>query len=380
MRKHRTILWGLAAALYAIVFALLLVFDRRTAFFWSYLDGDVSASAVTAAGGLPGILREDPKLFCIALAAGLLLGMAMAVLAVRVHAYWTFGTGKRRVTLSALAVMVLVNVLALCLLGADAFRQNRIYQESRDPVVRIRNMLSAEQRIYHAGGGIIGPDGSVCNYTNSLEAFEQSLEKGAHFVELDFRFTTDGALVCIHKWKKDFIKADGTRVEDAVSLEEFLQGKIRGFFTPMTVEDVARAMRKHPELYIVVDLKGDDIINGYRILAKTYPDLMERMIPQFYHAEQFDYLYGLGYRAMIYTLYRTSAQERAKPQLNAFAMRRMLVGITMGTYRVKDGGVFLRQVLGTRTPVYVHTVDDPALARDLFRQGVSAVYTNVFEA
>jgi hypothetical protein len=83
---------------------------------------------------------------------------------------------------------------------------------------------------------------------------------------------------------------------------------------------------------------------------------------------------------MIYTLYRTSAQERAKPQLNAFAMRRMLVGITMGTYRVKDGGVFLRQVLGTRTPVYVHTVDDPALARDLFRQGVSAVYTNVFEA
>ena len=79
---------------------------------------------------------------------------------------------------------------------------------------------------------------------------------------------------------------------------------------------------------------------------------------------------------MIFTLYRSGDWELTESALNSFTMRQMLVGVTMGTYRVGDGSL-VRQVLKTRQPVYIHTVDDPALAQELYDMGVSAVYTNV---
>ena len=278
--------------------------------------------------------------------------------------------------ISALALMLAVDLLAVGYLGTDAYVRLRRYREERDQIVSVRTLLAEQKRIFHAGGEIVGPDGVVHRYTNSKEAFAQCLDRGVCFVELDFRFTTDGEMACIHKWNEDFVKADGTLAEDAVSLEEFLQGKIQGCLSPMTVEDVAAAMREHPDLYIVVDLKGEDVIRGYRMLAKRYPDLITRMIPQFYHATQFNYLHNLGYRAMIFTLYRSGDWELTESALNSFTMRQMLVGVTMGTYRVGDGSL-VRQVLKTRQPVYIHTVDDPALAQELYDMGVSAVYTNV---
>lgn len=368
MKKTRIIIYSAGAILYAVIFACLFEFSRRTAYVWSFLEED---------SGIGRIVSGDTKMILTGFALGLIPGIITVLLAARVRAYWTLRLRTRTVRISALVVMLIVNALALLYLGSDVFISSRRYLSEREQIDNIRNMLAREQRIYHAGGGVTGPDGIVYNYTNSREAFQQSLDRDEKFVELDFRFTTDGELVCIHNWKKDFVKPDGTLAEGQVSLEEFLQGKIQGHFTPMTVEEVAGAMREHPDLHIVVDLKGDDVIEGYRVLAQKYPDLMPRLIPQFYHAVQFDYLYGLGYRAMIFTLYRTSEWERSEASLNSFAMRQMLVGITMGTYRIDDGGTFLRQVLKTRQPVYIHTVDDPARQQELFDMGVSAVYTNV---
>ena len=425
MRKIRSILWLVGAVIYAAVFACLFELGWRTAYVWSYLDEKAPVSR---------ILCGDTKMIVIALAAGLLLGVVTCLLAVRVRAFWTIrigrkraqagttggqenGSGNRTIRISALAIMIILDLLLVIILGVTAYSRSRRYHAECDQISQIRTMLADEKRIYHAGGGVIGPDGQIYNYTNSLEAFQQSLERGVKFVELDFRFTTDGELVCIHKWNEDFVPEGAAVVEGAaeeatpaeeapegvavvegvvedeapeeeapeegpqgngaVSLDEFLRGKIRGVFTPMTVEDVAAAMREYPDLHIVVDLTGDDVVRGYRMLAKRYPDLMPRLIPQFYHATQFNYLYSLGYRAMIFTLYRSGDWELSESALNSFAMRQMLVGITMGTYRVGDGSV-VRQVLSTRQPVYIHTVDDPVRAQELFDMGVSAVYTNVF--
>ena len=429
MRKIRSILWLAGAVIYAAVFACLFELGWRTAYVWSYLDEKAPVSR---------ILCGDTRMIIIALAAGLLLGVVTCLLAVRVRACWTIrigrktapaekqtakadeqenGTGNRTIRISALAVMIILDLLLVGILGVSAYSRSRRYHAECDRISQIRSMLAEEKRIYHAGGGIIGPDGQIYNYTNSMEAFQQSLDRGVKFVELDFRFSTDGELVCIHKWNEDFVPEgavpavsvpedaavaegapedaavaegaagdaadaeeapeEGPQGNGAVSLDEFLRGKIRGFFTPMTMEDVAAAMREHPDLHIVVDLKGDDVVRGYRMLAKRYPDLMPRLIPQFYHATQFDYLYGLGYRAMIFTLYRSGDWELSEAALNSFAMRQMLAGITMGTYRVGDGS-FVRQVLSTRQPVYIHTVDDPVRAQELFDMGVSAVYTNIY--
>lgn len=382
-RPKGTIFWSLGAAVFAILFAGVLELSRRTAYVWSILEADAAPGGLRMKNlvrGICEIISGDPKMVCAGLAAGALIGALTVVLAVLVRAYWNIRIGKRCIMISALAVAVAVDLLILGWTTAQALAQSRRYHEAYEQVAPVRLLMEEEKRICHAGGSVTGADGKKYKYTNSLEAFRLSLERGARLVELDFRISTDGALVCIHKWKKDFIREDGTRSEEAVSLEEFRKGKIRGSFTPMTMEDVAKAMEEHPELYIVVDLKGDDFFRGYRILAQEYPELMARMIPQFYHASQFDDLYSLGYRAMIYTLYRTSEWERSEAVLNSFAMRQVLAGITMGNYRVKDGGVFLRQVLKTREPVYVHTVDDPDRAHELFEMGVSAIYTNEYDA
>jgi glycerophosphoryl diester phosphodiesterase len=300
------------------------------------------------------------------------------LLAVLVRATWTIRIGKRSLRISALALMLAVNALAILYLGTTAWANSQSCLDENDQIDSIRQMLASERKIAHAGGQVTGADGEVYKYTNCLEAFSRCIEDGVHFVELDFRLTTDKEIVCIHNWRKDFVKSDGTMAESAVSLEEFRQGRIRGGFTPMTMEDVASALQSHGDVYIVLDLKGsgEEVKEGYRLMAQEYPDLIPQLIPQFYHVSEYESLYALGYRAMIYTLYKTEEWERSEDALNEFAMRVRLVGITMGKRRALDDS-FLSQVLGTGQPVYANTVDSPARQQKLYDRGVSAVYTNV---
>ena len=50
--------------------------------------------------------------------------------------------------------------------------------------------------ILHAGG--VTPEGVTGS--NSLEALEHSYENGFRLLELDFSWTCDGELVCVHDW------------------------------------------------------------------------------------------------------------------------------------------------------------------------------------
>jgi arylsulfatase A-like enzyme len=50
--------------------------------------------------------------------------------------------------------------------------------------------------VAHAGGGIKGR-----SYTNSLEALDENYRRGFRFFELDFNWTSDNQLVCIHDWE-----------------------------------------------------------------------------------------------------------------------------------------------------------------------------------
>lgn len=372
MRNLRIILWGAGIVLFLILFLFLFELNVHTSYVWSYLDRQGPVY------GMARIIAGDRKTFAAGLVPALILGGMTFLLAVCVRAFWTIRLGKRTVRISALALMLVVNALAIVYLGTAVLADSQSYLEEGDQIDRIREMLSEEKKIAHAGGQVIGEDGEVYKYTNCLEAFSRCVEDGVHFVELDLRLTTDKEIVCIHNWRKDFMKADGTMAQSAVSLEEFRQGSIRGSFTPMTMEDVALALREHPDSYIVVDLKGseEEMVEGYRLLAQKYPDLMPQLIPQFYHVSEYDSLYELGFRSMIYTLYKTEEWERSESALNEFAMRVSLVGITMGKKRALDEN-FLSQVLATGQPVYANTVDNPARQQKLFDLGVSAVYTNV---
>ena len=57
-------------------------------------------------------------------------------------------------------------------------------------------------RIAHAGGQVNG-----ATYTNSLEALEENYQAGFRAFEIDFSFTSDRQLVCLHDWEESFTRS-----------------------------------------------------------------------------------------------------------------------------------------------------------------------------
>ena len=71
-------------------------------------------------------------------------------------------------------------------------------------------------RIAHAGGQIENE-----TYTNSLEALNANFKEGFRVFEIDFSWTTDTQLVCLHDWEQSFERSFGVAPRGAVSLQEF---------------------------------------------------------------------------------------------------------------------------------------------------------------
>ncbi|MBQ3592188.1 MAG: hypothetical protein II979_09615, partial [Clostridia bacterium] len=97
-----------------------------------------------------------------------------------------------------------------------------------EPLPDTHAMLQEDIRyITHAAGRIDGMDGS-----NSLEALEGAYAAGCRYVEMDFQFTADGELACIHDWYRQYTSAipeDGT----ALTLAEFQACRIYDTYTPL---------------------------------------------------------------------------------------------------------------------------------------------------
>ena len=127
--------------------------------------------------------------------------------------------------------------------------------------------------IYHAGGGIDG-----IKYTNSKEAMEWAVQQG-NVLEIDFRYTEDGTLICAHEW------TDITESEESLTRSEFEALKICGAYTPMTAEDLISFMSLHEDVRVVVDTKETDAVSVVRELirlAGNREDIIDRFIVQLY--------------------------------------------------------------------------------------------------
>lgn len=143
--------------------------------------------------------------------------------------------------------------------------------------------------VCHAGGGIEGLD-----YTNSREALENTLANGCRYVEIDFSYTSDHELVCMHAWDEAWGEPGS---EEIPALQDFLAGKIYGKYTPMTAMDIVDYMRNEPDLHIIVDTKETDflgVIENLKELASEDASVMDRFIIQ---------LYDSGMKAKVQDIY-----------------------------------------------------------------------------
>lgn len=123
--------------------------------------------------------------------------------------------------------------------------------------------------IAHACGGIDG-----YTYTDSLEALNQSYEKGDRLFDIDLRFSSDGEIVLRHEWQQDLEQPEfdylmntesyvdeyqvGQIVREQLpTLEQFKNTLIFSKYTPLSFRDVVNWMRKHSDAYMVLDVKED---------------------------------------------------------------------------------------------------------------------------
>lgn len=126
----------------------------------------------------------------------------------------------------------------------------------------------------HGDAMYIAHGGGVHNYvyTNSIEAFEDSVRKGFKFIEIDLLETIDGHLVGGHGWA-DLSKLTGKPVSELQNMPlcELKKLRLNGTMHLLCGADISSYMGRYPHLVLVTD-----IIQNYSLLLKEipYPDRM----------------------------------------------------------------------------------------------------------
>ena len=240
------------------------------------------------------------------------------------------------------------------------------------------DILAAAQTIAHGMGEIDG-----VTTLNCLEGFLENYAKGVRVFEVDLRLTADGRVVLRHDWRGGW--QEGINESAIPTLEDFLAKPILEKYTPLSFQDLLLLLDEYPDVAVITDSKYTDtdvavvqfgaMMADARELGLSY--VFDRIIVQFYSQDMRDALHNAyGYSHYIYTLYNEGfgGTEDAFRTLAAYCAKNGVEGITMWDSWWKPAFAPIAQEYGIR--VYVHTVNDPAPARELLASGVSAVYSD----
>ena len=267
-----------------------------------------------------------------------------------------------------IALILLIILMFMCIIFIPE-RQKRQVDERK--VLEIQNIIKQEKYIIHAAGFVKDSMEKDHMYTNSKEALINCYENGNRISEIDFSFSKDNKLICLHDWEQFYI--NGEVIDKKVDLNTFLNGKIQEEFTPIWLEDIVKFMKAHEDFYIVTDIK-DNNVKACKIIAEYCPELMDRFIIQIYHEREYNKIVNLGFNNIIYTLYETNMFERDIKSLQSFAEKKKLVGFTFWYYWADDTE-FLNAMKKTNVPIFVHTINEVEKRESYFSKGIIATYT-----
>lgn len=222
------------------------------------------------------------------------------------------------------------------------------------------------QRIAHAGGGFNG-----LTYTNSIDALNLNAPNYDLF-EIDFSFTSDGELVCIHDWEISAKRAFGLKFSEAPSIGQFQElVNNNRHFKNCTVNTLAEWLNNNSNKKIVTDVKEDNLA-ALSIIAKKIPNFSERIIPQIYQPEEFEKVKNLGYKQIIWTLYRFEGNE--EKILNS-VKNMNLYAVTMAPHLVES--MLARKLLDEfKIQSYVHTINSQDEFDKYLKLGIQEIYTD----
>lgn len=189
--------------------------------------------------------------------------------------------------------------------------------------------------IAHAGGGYENK-----TYTNSIDSLNYNKDNYDLF-ELDFFLTNDGKLVCSHDWS-DYL-------ETINKFETYVKSKED--FKPCTYKSLIKWLTENPKKRIVTDFKSNNL-TGLKFIAKNFENFEQKFIPQIYTPSEYKKVKNIGYKDIIWTLYR---YEKNNNKIIKFAKKMNLYAITMPKIRAQSELPELLKV--NRIKSYVHTIN-----------------------
>lgn len=223
------------------------------------------------------------------------------------------------------------------------------------------------QLIFHAGGGIDGLD-----YTNSKEAIEQMVKQEHYFIEVDFMYTSDHELICMHKWSEQWGE------EEVPSLEEFTAEKIYGKYTTMTAKDVIQYMEQYPKLHIIIDTKEEDqieVVSSLVDLSTYNTDITNRFIIQLYEGgvkEEIQKIYSFPEENFLFTAYKFGSHYPNKIMQICYDEHIPVVTVPYDVWDEETKQLYISKGF----TLYEHTVNRPDWARKSLKEGVHGFYTD----
>ena len=239
------------------------------------------------------------------------------------------------------------------------------------------NLLYNTKFIGHAFYGVDNID-----YTNSKEAFKKGYDNGIKIMEVDFLFTSDRKLVLNHFW------------EDSVweSSNDFLNKKVIGKYTSMSLDDLLELMSYYKDVYIVIDTKeseynhGNDLIDVYKeIINKTVAydeDLLDKFIPQIYNFDSYKEINKLyKFKNNMFSIYKFSINNN--PNLIKFITYYCLfydIDSIVIPYEYIEYGIINKDTIefirSKNINVFINTINDKNLYNELINMGITGVYTD----
>jgi len=160
-----------------------------------------------------------------------------------------------------------------------------------------------EKYIAHACGGING-----LTYSNSREALELAYKNGHRFIEFDTNKTSDGKYVLMHDWQETRVKLFGKTGQ--LTYKEFKDDSMLSGYHQMDLSEILEWFVEHPDTYIVSDTKEIDPIEFLEYVITNYPELKDRVIMQIYHFSEYQEIYNLGIKNIIFGTYRIDSSDQ----------------------------------------------------------------------
>lgn len=187
------------------------------------------------------------------------------------------------------------------------------------------------KRIAHAGGGL-----GHLTYTDSINALNANANLFDLF-EIDFNLTSDNQIVCIHDWEHSVTRTFGYKLKYIPSFDEFnVRASNNNSYTNCNILTLIDWMRSNANKYIVTDVK-DNNLGVLKKIAVEYPDMVDYIIPQIYHPNEYKYVQDLGFKNVIFTIYGYNGSDA---EIIDFVHANPLYALTIPRSRVEG---FLRR-------------------------------------